>query len=186
MSEITCGRRSCRKEEERKAGGLMDEKGAYAKGIQVCAPPHISVTGHGWPAGWLWWEPHNLFWLGTRDPMISPGLNPKDSPRRSSMFTCWAWRLKRGATCWVLPGSGCPTSLSTHPKFTFLPGLPEFASELMDWFGDFEKTLIQEYLTWHLATKYIYASKKKNINLSLVRVPVWDAQTSKIHLHFPL
>lgn len=51
MSEITCGRRSCRKEEERKAGGLMAEKGAYAKGIQVCAPPHISVTGHGWPAG---------------------------------------------------------------------------------------------------------------------------------------
>ena len=51
MSEIICGRRSCSKEGERKDGGLMDEKGAYAKGIQVCAPPHAWVMAHGQPAG---------------------------------------------------------------------------------------------------------------------------------------
>lgn len=47
------------------------------------------------------------------------------------------------------------------PKLTFHPALTELASKLMGWFRDFKKTLIQEYLTWHLAVNYIYSSEQR-------------------------
>lgn len=72
-----CGRRSCRKERERKAGGLIDEKGACAKGAECThfRPATARSTAQ--------------FWLRTSNWTISSCPNPKDSPWRWTPIKAW-------------------------------------------------------------------------------------------------
>lgn len=60
--------------------------------------------------------------LHVQIPRVHPGGEPQ--------YRLEDVKVRSGLVFQVLPGSGCPTSPDTHPKFIFFPALPEFASQL--------------------------------------------------------